>query len=292
MASCAAGPGEDPFGGKPSEKLSKRKLADLLAEGDADAAVLVHSAIEDFAQQLTKVIRRYLRLKDWRGTECIVIGGGFRASRIGELAVARAALLLHAEGSDVVLEMIRHDPDDAGLLGAAHLLPAWMLKGHSAILAVDIGGTNFRTGVVELKLEKSPSLAKSKVVASEVWRHGEEEVDRETATKRLIEMLQDHLAWGEKNKLELAPVIGIGCPGIIKQDGSIDRGGQNLPGNWESAQFNLPHEIRAAIPAIGGNETMIVMHNDAVVQGLSELPYMTKRHKWAALTIGTGLGNA
>jgi hypothetical protein len=74
--------GEDPFGGKPSEKLGKRKLADLLADGDAGAAVLVHSAIEDFAQQLTKVIRRYLRLKDWRGTECIVIGGGFRASRI------------------------------------------------------------------------------------------------------------------------------------------------------------------------------------------------------------------
>jgi hypothetical protein len=29
--------GEDPFGGKPSEKVGKRKLADLLSAGDADA---------------------------------------------------------------------------------------------------------------------------------------------------------------------------------------------------------------------------------------------------------------
>ena len=36
----------------------------------------------------------------------------------------------------------------------------------------------------------------------------------------------------------------------------------------------------------------VVMHNDAVVQGLSELPRMRGRKSWGALTIGTGLGNA
>jgi hypothetical protein len=34
------------------------------------------------------------------------------------------------------------------------------------------------------------------------------------------------------------------------------------------------------------------MHNDAVVQGLSELPRLSDRRRWAVLTIGTGLGNA
>jgi hypothetical protein len=34
------------------------------------------------------------------------------------------------------------------------------------------------------------------------------------------------------------------------------------------------------------------MHNDAVVQGLSELPFMQDVKQWAVLTIGTGLGNA
>jgi len=34
------------------------------------------------------------------------------------------------------------------------------------------------------------------------------------------------------------------------------------------------------------------MHNDAVVQGLSELPFMRDVSHWGVLTIGTGLGNA
>ena len=34
------------------------------------------------------------------------------------------------------------------------------------------------------------------------------------------------------------------------------------------------------------------MHNDAVVQGLSELPFMHDVKHWGVLTIGTGLGNA
>jgi hypothetical protein len=34
------------------------------------------------------------------------------------------------------------------------------------------------------------------------------------------------------------------------------------------------------------------MHNDGVVQGLSEVPFMQDVKRWGALTIGTGLGNA
>ena len=46
------------------------------------------------------------------------------------------------------------------------------------------------------------------------------------------------------------------------------------------------------MPEIGGHETMVVMHNDAVVQGLSEVPAMQDVARWGVLTIGTGLGNA
>jgi hypothetical protein len=72
----------------------------------------------------------------------------------------------------------------------------------------------------------------------------------------------------------------------------ITRGAQNLPGNWESSKFNLPGAIRKELPRIGDHETMVVMHNDAVVQGLSELPYLQDYKRWGVLTIGTGLGNA
>jgi hypothetical protein len=59
--------GQDPLGSKPSDEISNKKPAALLAEGEPDVAALVQSAVEEFAQQLTQVIRRFLRLKDWRG---------------------------------------------------------------------------------------------------------------------------------------------------------------------------------------------------------------------------------
>jgi hypothetical protein len=95
-----------------------------------------------------------------------------------------------------------------------------------------------------------------------------------------------------RSGLKLAPLIGIGCPGVIDTDGAIERGAQNLPGNWESNRFNLPRHIRDEIPRIGEHETIVVMHNDAVVQGLSQLPFMQAHERWGVLTIGTGLGNA
>jgi predicted NBD/HSP70 family sugar kinase len=284
--------GEDPLGDKPSEEFSKKKLAELLIEGEPEAAGVVQSAVEEFAHELATVIRRFLRLKEWRDIECLVIGGGFRNSRIGELAIGRSAVLLKADGIAIDLEPIRHHPDQAGLLGATQLLPAWMLKGYEAILAVDVGGTNIRAGIVELNLKKSRNLAKARVTKSLLWRHGDEDVTREQVVKSLVGMLDELIGYAAKKKTAFAPIIGIGCPGVIDEDGSIERGAQNLPGNWGSSRFNLPKSICEEIPKIGDHETMVVMHNDAVVQGLSERPFMEERENWGVLTIGTGLGNA
>jgi predicted NBD/HSP70 family sugar kinase len=285
--------GNDPFGDEPSEDISKKKLDSLLTEGDPEAAGILHGAIEDFSQELALVIRRFLKLKAWRDTERIVVGGGFRASRVGELAIGRAGVILKADKVAIDLMAIRHDPDEAGLIGAAHLAPRWMFEAHDAILAVDIGGTNIRAGVVVLNLKKAPDLSKAAVWKFELWRHGDEKnVKREDAVEELIGMLEGLIGRAGKEGLRLAPFIGIGCPGIIEADGTIDRGAQNLPGNWESSRFNLPLSLHKAIPTIGEHETAILLHNDAVVQGLSQAPFMTDVEHWGVLTIGTGLGNA
>jgi predicted NBD/HSP70 family sugar kinase len=105
-------------------------------------------------------------------------------------------------------------------------------------------------------------------------------------------MLKGLIGAASKKRLKLAPFIGIGCPGVIEEDGSIDRGAQNLPGNWESSKFNLPLALYEMIPTIGEHEASVVLHNDAVVQGLSEIPFMQDVSRWGVLTIGTGLGNA
>ena len=284
--------GDDPLGDEPSEEISKKQLDKLLSEGDAEAAGVVHGAIEEFAQEFSQVIRRFMRLKHWKEVERIAVGGGLRQSRVGELAIGRAAVILKTSGFEVELQPIHYEPDHAGLIGSLQLVPSWILSGHDAILAVDIGGSNIRVGVVELKNRKKPDFSAAEVGRFELWRHAEDNPKREDAVERLIEMLNDLIKRAKKDGHELAPFVGIGCPGVIRADGTIERGGQNLPGNWEAKSFNLPHLVRDAIPKIGDHDTVVVMHNDAVVQGLSELPFMQDVSRWGVLTIGTGLGNA
>ena len=284
--------GEDPLGGEPTEELSKKTLDKLLVAGEPEAAGVVQGAIEDFAHELAKVIRRFLKLKAWRDTERIAVGGGFRASRVGELVIGRADVILKADGVDIEVAAVRNDPDAAGLIGAAHLVPSGVFKGHEAILAVDVGGTNVRVGIVELNLKRAPDLSKASVWKFDQWRHADDKPTREGAVRELVKMLQKLVPRAEDERLGLAPFIGIGCPGLIEPNGAIDRGAQNLPGNWESDSFNLPTRLCQSIPTIGGHETMVLMHNDAVVQGLSEVPFMQDVKHWGILTIGTGLGNA
>ena len=221
-----------------------------------------------------------------------MVGGGFRESRVGELAIARTDILLKAGDFKVDLVPIRYHPDDAGLVGCLHLAPSWIFEAHDSILAVDIGGTNIRCGVVETRWKKAPDLSKALVWKSELWRHADDEPTREGAVKRLVKMLKGLITTAEAEGLKLAPFIGISCPGVINKDGSIEKGAQNLPGNWESSKFNLPASLVEAIPEIGDHDTAVLMHNDGVAQGLSEVPFMQDVERWGVLTIGTGLGNA
>lgn len=284
--------GEDPFGKELSEDISKKELDAILVGDDTDAWAVVQSAIEDFAQELAHVTRRFLKTKPWDKTERIVVGGGISNSRLGELAIARAEIILKAENFKIEMLPIHRHPDDAGLIGALYLAPSWIFEAHDSILAVDVGGTNIRCGVVETRRKKAPDLTKACVWKSELWRHADDEPSREEAVKRLVKMLKDLIAKAENEGFKLAPFIGIACPGVIESDGSIAKGAQNLPGNWESCKFNLPATLVEAIPRIGEHDTAIIMHNDGVVQGLSEVPFMQDVKRWGMLTIGTGLGNA
>lgn len=284
--------GDDPFGKQLSEDISKKDLDAILIGDDTEAWAVVHSAIEDFAQDLAHVTRRFLKSKAWEKTERIVVGGGFRDSRLGVLAIARAEIILEAENFKIEMLPIHNHPDDAGLIGVLHLAPSWIFEAHDSILAVDIGGTNIRCGVVETRRKKAQDLSKASVWKSEIWRHADDEPSREGAVKRLAKMLKDLIGKADREGLKLAPFIGLACPGVIESDGSIEKGAQNLPGNWESSKFNLPASLVEAIPQIGDHDTAIVMHNDGVVQGLSELPFVQGVKRWGVLTIGTGLGNA
>lgn len=284
--------GRDPFGERPSNEIGKKQLDKALEKGDAEAAGLVHSVVEEFSQEFAFVVRRLLKDKSWQDVERIAVGGGMRGHRIGELAIGRLSALLKADKIDVEIVPIASDPDDAGLLGALHLAPEWIFKSYNALVAVDIGGTNMRVGLVKFDLKKSPGFVGAAVTEREIWCHAADDVTRDAAVASLVEMINRVVKRAEKEQVKLAPFIGIGCPGIVEPEGSIDRGTQNLPGNWASARFNLPQRIIEAIPMIGEDDTQVALHNDAVVQGLSETMNMTDVKQWGVLTLGTGLGNA
>jgi ROK family len=284
--------GDDPFGDTPTEEIPKSKLDKMLAGEDAVMAGLIHTVVEEFAGELAVVVRRFMRLGSWKNTERIVIGGGLIASRIGELAMGRASIILAGVGVDVELRSITNHPDEAGLIGAVQLAPSWILAGHDAILAADIGGTNIRVGVVELNADKRGSVEEADVWKRQHWRHADEKPTRDEAIERIADMMEKLIGRAADDKIKLAPFMGIGCPGLIDDGGFILKGGQNLPGNWEGQDFNLPTSLAPRLPRIGGHEVFIQVHNDAVVQGLSEVPNMTDVTRWGVMTIGTGLGNA
>ncbi len=285
---------EDPFSEAHQGPFSKKQLDRMHRLGDPLRAGILHTAIEEFAHELADITLSFLQTESWRGTQRIVVGGGLSWSRVGEVIVGRASVLVKSAGQPVRMATTRLHPDEAALVGAGHLVPTWALRGHDAMLTVDIGGSNIRAGLVELRLHKAADLSKSRVRRLELWRYADEKKrpTREEAVARLVTMLRRLKKRAKKKKLTLVPLVGVACPGVIDENGAILRGGQNLPGNWESESFNLAEELTKALPTLGGKVTQVVIHNDAVVQGLSEVPYMRDIERWGVLTIGTGLGNA
>lgn len=284
--------GRDPLGPTPSEEMSKKELDRIALSGDTEAARTVALAIQDFSERLAYVIGRLMRHPSWHGVQRIVVGGGFKESVIGRIAIRQTAARLHADDQPETLRAlelrpIHHGADDGGLAGGVPLLPPELQQAGGAMLAIDIGGTNVRCGIVEF----GPGGDDARVRTREKWRHADEEGDTDLV-EGIVGLLRQLIGQAEQQGTRLLPALTVGCPGVVMPDGSIDRGAQNLPRDWRQASFHLPRRLQENIREIGGRPTQVVMHNDAVVQGLSELPFTRDVAKWAVLTIGTGLGNA
>jgi len=180
--------GGDPLDGRPTEDIyrDKQELERILLSGDPDTAGVLIGSIEDFAGELAAVIKRLLETEEWRATQCIAIGGGFREGRVSELVTGRTAVMLRAEGVGTSLVPLRHHPEVAGLIGGVHLAPDDVLREFQGILAVDIGGTNVRTGIVEPEL-KDGEIAGASVWSYELWRHADKKPSKEELLKHMIE---------------------------------------------------------------------------------------------------------
>jgi hypothetical protein len=126
----------------------------------------------------------------------------------------------------------------------------------------------------------------------QLWRHADTDASRDAIVDRIVGMLRQLARRAAREKHNLAPLVGIGCPGRIGCDGHIENGAQNLPGRWQERSFRLSSRVRDRLGTIDGQRCVVIMHNDAVLQGLGELPRLEGPGAWGVLTIGTGLGNA
>lgn len=288
------GSGDDPLNGMLTSELykDKRGLQEVLIAGEPESAGLLIGAIEDYAQELAKTIHRLLEVESWKATDRIAAGGGFREGRVGELAIGRASVLLKSAGATVDLVPIHADPNDAGMIGGIELIAPEIVCRQVRFLAVDIGGTNFRAGVVSIERSTDSERGYARVNAREIWRHADEHPTRDGAIHRLGGMLRRLRSQAAAEGHDLAPYICIACPGRIALDGRIERGAQNLPGDWRAKEFNLPQILHDRLLQDCDWNAVVLMHNDAVIQGLSEVPSMRDIERWGVVTIGTGLGNA
>ena len=100
---------------------------------DSEVGGLFHSAVEEFARELSGVIRRFLKVASWRGTEAIVLGGGFRVEPGGRAGNRPRRGHAQGRGARNRARLIANHPDEAGLIGAAHLMPSW-IEGFDGLL--------------------------------------------------------------------------------------------------------------------------------------------------------------
>lgn len=280
--------GDDPFAG--DDDPGGTRVDEVLIGGDADAAHVVHLAVEEWARQFAFVVRCFLARPEWEGVERIVVGGGMPQGTHGGLAVRRAQKLLRQARAGVELVVLAHDPDEAGMLGWVPLAPASTHR-FDGFLGVDIGGNHFRCGIVLPGLDRAKDGSKARMYESMNWRHSEDEPDREESIDRIAGMLNALAALARSTGLKLAPFVGVACPGDMDARGRLCAGTQNLPGDWE-IPFDFPRELASRLDRVGGRAPRVLMHNDAVVQGLSEHARMRGARRWGVLTVGTGLGNA
>jgi predicted NBD/HSP70 family sugar kinase len=292
MRSAAREHGPDPLGRTKSENLSRRDIVRLIERGPRSARRLVRAAIDEQAHALADVVGLFRRHSVWRGIRRIFVGGGFSEGKLGALIVSQTRRVLRRRGTRVsIVPTTARKADHAGLVGAVHLVAPWMLGRFDAILAVDLGGRNVRCGIVTFAA-RGGRVRHVRVVAMERWCHADTEASRDDIVDWIVAMLRRLAREAERKGRKLAPLVGIGCPGRIGCDGHVEAGAQNLPGRWQQRGFRLSSRIRDGLGTIGGHVPVVIMHNDAVLQGLGELPHLRGARVWGVLTIGTGLGNA
>lgn len=248
----------------------------------------IESALRMMGTNLGLIVKRLLNWKYWKKTERIYVGGGVSEGKIGDILLKEAKDFISAETSlNVTLRKIHYSPAVAGLIGATYFIPT--KNGRKAVPTIDLGGGNLRTGLV-----LPPSEDENAVVFHSNFLNWQKlGLNRDSLVELISSEVIDCLNVSKETKTEISEYMGISFPALVDEKGYVIGKDRNLPGNWIDSQFHLPSIINSKIKEkTGFGDFKFIVRNDAVCQGLSEIPFVHDVKRWGVLTIGTGLGNA
>ena len=234
----AARAGGDPIEDEPAE-ITRGRIDKLLKEGDAPQRRRHPQRRREVRAEHREVVKALFKLKNWSGVERIVVGGGFRESRVGELVIGRAAILVREFGESVEMTPIRHHPDEAGMHRRRADFPA-----QSSSRPRSISRGRHRRLEFPLRLGRAQSGRGQGIAKggdrrpSALAPRRRKELSLDACMERLGAMLHESRSkYGEKHKLKIAPLVGVGVPGTVLEDGGLEGGVLNLPGDWKVAAF-------------------------------------------------------
>lgn len=245
----------------------------------------IELVLNRMGKNLGRVIKKLLGWNYWKGVERIYVGGGLSEGRSGDIIVDSANEFLRENSNQSLdLRKINYHPAVVALIGITYFIPVE----NRNVVTVDLGGGNLRTGIVN-----PPEGNRMVEVYYSRFIHWQElGLEREGLADLIASEIASCLNRSEKLDVDISEYIGIGVPAAA-EDGRITGKDRNLPGDWSDPEFRLSEIINEKIrKETNFNDFKYVIKNDAVSQGLSEIPFAGDVKDWGILTIGTGLGNA
>ena len=136
-------------------------------------------------------------------------------------------------------------------------------------------------------MNKKGDLSKAAVAKLIHWRHADDKPSREQAISRLAGMIQELVDYAGDKKLKLAPFLGIGLSGSDQLTTAPSppppppppprsRAARICPAIGRARSSTSRPALRRSCPGSTVTKSSRSFTNDAVVQGLSEVPRMTE----------------
>ncbi len=248
--------------------------------------------IEALAADLAARIRALLAEPGWRATQRILVAVGGGAPMLADAAVGLASARLRAEGIDTPVIPLRHPPEEAGLVGAARLLPPALLEGCDLVATAELDPGGLRAGLVLPRLGVRPDLAAAGLWRMHSWTLTPAEASRAALIGRLAGMLADLEGEAAAAGLAVAPTVGIGFAGLIGPEGRIAAVAEGMPGDWQEEGFGLAAALARLLPGPAAARPEVLLHNATVARALSEAPFQRGIARWGVLATGPSPGQA